>query len=109
MKKGTVIFWVIFVISIVFLIVYSSIKQIKIERDIIINFEVYKVETTPAMRSVLFDKKGNKLRLQRFVFFKRHDIKPGDIIVKDKGSDVLKVYRTDSLGVKRVHLIMTLD
>ena len=109
MKQKTIMFLVIFVTSVALLIVSFSIKQTRVERDIVINFKVDSVQTTSALRSVLFDKNGNKLRLQRFVFFERHDIKPGDIIVKDEGSEVLKVYRIDSLGKKSVHLTMTLN
>ena len=74
-----------------------------------INFMVKKVEITPALRAVLYDNDGNKLRLQRFVFFERHGIQPNDIVVKEAGAEFLKVYRMDSLGNKTVHLRMSID
>jgi hypothetical protein len=86
--------------------VVLSLRQVKYEKKLAINFEVYRVETTPALRSVLYDRKGNKLRLQRFVFFERHEIKPGDIIKKEKDSEVLKVYRIDSLGNRSLYLTL---
>ena len=97
---------VIFAAVVIVLTVVLSLRQVKYEKKLAINFEVYRVETTPALRSVLYDRKGNKLRLQRFVFFERHEIKPGDIIKKEKDSEVLKVYRIDSLGNRSLYLTL---
>lgn len=106
MKRKSMLFLAIFAAVVVVLTVILSLMQVKNERKLAINFEVDRVKTTPALRSVLYDKNGNKLRLQRFVFFERHGIKPGDIIVKEKDSEVLKVYRIDSLGGRSLHLTL---
>ncbi len=106
MKKKSTVFLVVFVTIVVVLTVMFSVRQVKYEKGLAINFEVDRVETTPALRSILYDKNGNKLRLQRFVLFDRHGIEPGDIIIKESDSEVLKVFRTDSLGNKDIHLIL---
>ena len=106
MKRKSMFFLVIFAAVVIVLTVVLSLRQVKYEKKLAINFEVYRVETTPALRSVLYDRKGNKLRLQRFVFFERHEIKPGDIIKKEKDSEVLKVYRIDSLGNRSLYLTL---
>lgn len=99
-------FLAIFITIVAILTIALSKWRIEYEKNLAINFEVERVEITPAFRAVLFDKYANKLRLQRFVLFDRHDIKPGDLIVKEKGSEVLKVYRIDSLGRKSLHLTL---
>lgn len=102
-------FLVVFVAIVAFATVYFSISKTKLEKEMAINFKVEKIEITPALRAVLYDKSGNKLRLQRFVFFERHGIQPNDIVVKEAGAEVLKVYRIDSLGNKTVFLKMNMD
>lgn len=109
MKRSSIVFLAIFVTTVVIVIVFFSIRQNKLEKEMGINFQVERVEVTPALRVSLYDKNGNKLRLQRFVFFERHGIQPNDIIVKKKGSKVLEVYRVDSLGNKHIHLSMNLN
>ena len=109
MKRSSIVFLVIFVSIVVVVTVYFSIRQTNLEKEMAINFKVERVEITPALRAVLYDKNGNKLRLQRFVFFERHGIQPNDIVVKEEGAEVLKVYRVDSLGNKSVHLTMNLN
>lgn len=95
------------VIMVIFYIVHSQ-WRIAYEIDLDINFEVTEVEITPAFRAILCDRDGNKLSLQRCVFYDYHKIKPGDVVVKQAGSEVLKVYRKDSLGNKTVYLQMDL-
>jgi hypothetical protein len=102
-------FLVVFVTIVVFATVYFSISRTNLEKKMEINFKVERIEITPALRAVLYDKSGNKLRLQRFVFFERHGIQPNDIVVKEAGAEFLKVYRIDSLGKKTIHLKMNID
>lgn len=109
MKRRSIVFLVVFVAIVFFATVYFSIRRTNSEKEMAINFTVEKVEITPALRAVLYDKNGNKLRLQRFVFFERHGIQPNDIVVKEAGAEVLKVYRLDGLGKKAVHLRMNID
>jgi hypothetical protein len=109
MKRSSKVFLCVFLAIIVFATVYFSISRTKLERDMAIDFTVEKVEITPALRAVLYDKDRNKLRLQRFVFFERHGIQPNDIVVKEAGAEFLKVYRMDSLGNKTVHLRMKIE
>lgn len=109
MKRSSIVFLSVFVTIVIFAIVYSSISRTKSEKSIAIDFTVERIEKTPALRILLYDKYGNKLKLQRFVFFERHGIQRNDVIVKDAGSEVLKVYRMDSLGIKTIHLQMKLD
>ncbi len=99
----------LFFISVIVLTIFYSKKAIEYERNLEINFKVSRVEITPALRAVLYDKDGNKLRLQRFVFFERHGIQPNDIVLKEAGAEVLKVYREDSLGLKKIVLTLKID
>ncbi len=109
MKRSSIVFLFAFVTIVVLATVYLSISRTKLEKQMAIDFTVERIEITPTLRAVLYDKSGNKLRLQRFVFFERHGIQPNDIIVKEAGAEVLKVYRIDSLGNKTVHLQMNID
>lgn len=109
MKRSSIAFLVIFVSIAVVVAVCFYFRQTNLEKEMAINFKVERVVVTSALRAVLYDENGDKLRLQRFVFFERHGIQPNDIVVKEAGTEVLKVYRVDSLGNKRVHLTMTLD
>lgn len=104
-NKSTLFLLITVVIMVIFYVVHSK-WRIAYEIDLDINFEVAEVQITPAFRALLYDKHENKLSLQRCVFYQRHEIKPGDIVVKEAGSEVLKVYRKDSLGNKTVHLQM---
>ncbi|SMD44095.1 hypothetical protein SAMN00777080_2710 [Aquiflexum balticum DSM 16537] len=106
MKRKSMFFLAIFAAVVIVLTVVLSLMQVENEKKLAINFEVDRVETTHVLRSVLYDKNGNKLRLQRFVLYDYHDVKPGDLIVKEKGSEVLKVYRIDSLGGRSLHLTL---
>ncbi len=99
----------LFFISVIVLTIFYSKKAIEYERNLEINFKVSRVEITPALRAVLYDKDGNKLRLQRFVFFERHGIQPNDIVLKEAGAEVLNVYREDSLGLKKIVLTLKID
>ena len=109
MKRSSTVFIVIFVSIVVFATIYFSISRTNLEKEMAIDFKVERIEITPALRAVLYDKDGNKLRLQRFVFFERHGIQPNDIVVKEAGAEVLQVYRIDRLGNKTVHLKMNID
>ncbi len=109
MKRSSIVFLFVFLTIVVFVTVYFSISRTNSEKEMAIDFTVEKIEITPALRAVLYDKDGNKLRLQRFVFFERHAIQPNDIVVKEAGAEVLKVYRMDSLGNKTVHLRMNIN
>jgi ABC-type Na+ efflux pump permease subunit len=102
MKK--ILFLIAFIVIVISVSILIGSIQFKTEKDLAINFIVYKIETTPALRVILFDEKGNKLKLQRFVFFDRDSIQQGDIIRKDKGSEVLRVFRKDSLGIEKLYL-----
>lgn|SRR5690554_1271158 len=102
MMKKQMVFLIGFVMIIVVLTIIFSRNQINDEKQMEINFEVNKVETTPALRSVFYNKEGDKLDLQRFVFYDFHDIKKGDIIVKDKNSEILRVYEIDSIGNRKI-------
>lgn len=109
MKSTSKVFLFVFVTITVIVTVYLSISRTNSEKEMAINFRVKRVEITPALRAVLYDKDGNKLRLQRFVFFERHRIQPDDILIKEAGAEVLKVYRIDSLGNKTIYLEMKID
>ncbi|MFB9057516.1 hypothetical protein ACFFU9_12270 [Mariniflexile ostreae] len=109
MKKKSIMFLVVFVIIVTFSTIYFSIRINNLEKKMEIDFKVERVEITPAFRVVLYDKSGNKLRLQRFVFFERHGILPNDIVIKEAGSETLNVYRIDSLGNNVIHLKMNMD
>src|SRR5690349_13247002 len=56
-------------------------------------FIISKVEATPAMRLRLYDRNGNKLNTQQYVFFTREGIVAGDSIVKIPNSNFLTIYR----------------
>ncbi|WP_226390527.1 hypothetical protein [Penaeicola halotolerans] len=99
----------LFFISVIVLTIFYSKKAIEYERNLEINFKVSRVEITPALRAVLYDKNNNKLDLQRVVFYRSHDVKAGDIVLKKAGSDVLRVYREDSLGLKKIVLTLKID
>lgn len=109
MKRASIGFLFVFFTIVILLTYYFSIKRIKLEEGMEINFVVERVELTPALRAVLYDKNNKKLRLQRFVFFERHKIQSGDYIVKEKGAKYLIVYRNDSIGNKRVYLKMYIN
>jgi|SRR5690606_39749010 hypothetical protein len=108
MKRRSIVFLAILVTIVITLTIILSKWRIEHERNLAINFEVAKVEITPAFRATLYDKNANKLSLQRFVLYDYHDVKPGDLIVKEKNSEVLKVYRIDSLGKKSLHLTLNM-
>lgn len=109
MKNKQMIFLIIFVVTIIVSTIILSMNQINKEQKMRINFEVSKIETTPALRSVFYNKIGEKLDLQRFVFYNFHDVKVGDIIVKEENSDTLKVYRLDSIGNKKIQLTIKMQ
>ncbi|MCC5922081.1 MAG: hypothetical protein JJU23_15500, partial [Cyclobacteriaceae bacterium] len=93
MKRKSIVFLVFFVTIVIILTFMLSEWRIEHERNLDVNFKVAKVEITPAFRVILYDKDQNKLSLQRFVLYDYHDVKPGDLIVKEAGAEVLKVYR----------------
>ncbi|MCH8518007.1 MAG: hypothetical protein LAT68_17035 [Cyclobacteriaceae bacterium] len=109
MKRKSIVFLVFFVTIVIILTFMLSEWRIEHERNLDVNFKVAKVEITPAFRVILYDKDQNKLSLQRFVLYDYHDVKPGDLIVKEAGAEVLKVYRIDSLENKTVHLKINID
>ena len=106
MKNKDLIFLLFFVVIIIVSTIILSINQSNKEKKIGIDFEVHKIETTPALRLVLYDKMGEKLDFQHFVFYNSHHVKVGDIIFKDENSDTLKVYTLDSVGKRRIKFIM---
>ncbi len=108
MNKRAKMFLAVFIMIVIVLTITLSMWSIQNEKEMDIKFEVDRVEITPALRAIYYDKDSSKLRLQRYVFFDYHDVKPGDLIVKDKGSEVLRVYRIDSLGSKSIILTMNL-
>lgn len=108
MRSPSRISLLVFTVVVISLTVILSLYQKNKEKKMAINFEVDRVEITPAFRSVFYNKENDKLSLQRFVFYEYHDIKPGDVIVKKEDSNFLKVYRVDSLGNKIIFLSMTM-
>lgn len=109
MKNKSKVFLIISVTVVIGLTIVLSKWRIEYERNMYVDFEVAKVEITPALRVVLYDKDENKLRLQRFVFYDRHCIKPGDLIYKEVGSNILSVFRIDSLGNQGLYMNLFLE
>lgn len=70
----------------------------KIEFRSPIFFEVDSIFISPALRTTLYNKDKEKLKLRSFVIYDSHKIKRGDIIRKSSNSDVLEVLRLDSAG-----------
>jgi len=72
-----------------------------------IHFEVFRVECTPAMRCRLYDENGERLRSRASTFYVHHDIRPGDLVVKEVNSLRLEVYRKNDVGI--YELLLDLD
>lgn len=86
--------FVVVVLAISFTISHHY-KKIDFSKEVY--FEVSEVRTSSALRSTLYDYQGNTFALTSYTFFERHNIKEGDIIRKEANSEVLRVYRKDSL------------
>ena len=109
MKRSSIVFFFVFNIVVVIApLVYTNIRNHS-EKYLGIYFVVKKVEITPAFRANLYDKNGNKLRVANLVFYEFDGIQPNDVIVKDSGSTILKVFRMDSLGYSKIHFKINLE
>lgn len=109
MNRSSLVSLFVYLAIIVFATLYCSEVQTNSEKAMDINFKVANIEVTPALRVRLYDKDGNKLNLQRFVFLRSDGIQRNDVIVKEKDSEFIKVYRTDTLGNKIVYLVLKIQ
>jgi hypothetical protein len=62
-----------------------------------INFKIRKIEITPALRSNLYNNKGEELTLNSYTFYSQHHLKIGDLIKKAKNQNKIYIYRNDSV------------
>lgn len=74
-----------------------------------IYFIVDKIEETPALRCYFYDKNGERLILNTYVFYVPSEIKRGDIITKKANSNHLIIYRYDGSGQKEVFQTINIE
>jgi uncharacterized protein YcfL len=62
--------------------------------------KIQKIEINPALRSNLYNEKGEKLTLNSYTFYSYHNLKIGDVIKKSKNQNKIYIYRNDSVILK---------
>jgi hypothetical protein len=67
-----------------------------------IDFVVFKIHITPALRCNLYDKFGNELELNSYTFYDSSGFKVGDSIVKNSNSPTIVCYRQNSSGQYKI-------
>ncbi len=89
-KWSFVIF--VMILTIILTVILSQYYKKK-ELNYSINFEISRIETTPALRCNLYNKKNIKLTLNSYTFYSHHHLQVGDIIKKEKKKRELTVFR----------------
>jgi hypothetical protein len=102
MKKKNVIAILIFAITVITVSTILSKRSIKRGYEMSIDFKVDSVYVTLASKAQFFNKNKEGLMSYGFVFYDHDSVKKGDIIFKKRNSDILYVYRIDSLGNSNV-------
>ena len=83
-------------------IIYSYIQSRKeFRKDY--NFIITKIEVTPT-KLMIFYNKDEEIFFNNFKIIYYEDVKIGDKIVKEKDSNVLRVYRKNKDGIFEKHL-----
>ena len=95
---------VVLPVTILFISILGNNYLEKKELNVAIEFKVDSISITPALRSNLYNKNGEKFNLKSYTFFKRHKIQKGDLLIKEAGSMELYIYRYSDKGEKQLHL-----
>lgn len=78
----------------------------KRDQAIVINFVIAKIEESRTFRCILYDRNGEELDLDNYVFYTGH-YKVGDSLTKKANSRDLYCYRRDVYGKYKVFSIAT--